>query len=256
MNAALRALRRLVYPLGFSSLLIGSGALLWLLRWRRVGPMLVFAGLTALWLFSTPMFANQLGLALESRYPERPIHTLPTAEVIVVLGGAFSHRAGRAHPDMSGSADRYWHAARLYHAGRAERIILSGGRYPWRGPGLTGAAAGVVFLRDLGVSEQALWLDDQALSTRENAVNVAAMLADEGLDTILLVTSASHMPRSMGAFRALGLEPIPVPTDFRHERLCPRASVNWLPSADALALSTRAVHEYVGWWLYARRGWI
>jgi uncharacterized membrane protein len=78
---------------------------------------------------------------------------------IVVLGGSFSYSRALPYPDMSASADRYWHGARLFHGGKGNRIILTGGRMPWAGPGLTEAESGAVFLQDLGVPPEAMLLD-------------------------------------------------------------------------------------------------
>lgn len=248
-------LNRLVYPLGTSAALLGLGLLAQLLRRRRVGVVLVVTGFAWLWVWSTPVFANWLQWTLEREFRDLPVELVQSADAIVVLGGAFTHRVSRSYPDLSGSADRYWHGARLFHAGRAEVVILSGGRMPWRGPGPTEAESGAKFLRALGVPDEAMRLDKQALTTRDNAVNVAKMLDEMGIDHFLLVTSATHMRRSTGAFRVLGLRPLPVATDFqasRHRKIRPS---DFLPGSQALAGSTRAAHEYVGMVVYRFRGW-
>ncbi len=255
MNELIDFLSRLIYPLGTATTLLGIGLLAQLLRWRRVGVVLVVTGFVWLWVFSTPVVSNWLQWTLEREYRDLPAEMVRDADAIVVLGGALSHRAFRSYPDLSGSADRYWHGARLFHAGRGELLILSGGRMPWRGPGLTEAESGAMFLRDLGVPDEAMLLDKAALTTRENAVNIAAMLAEEGIEDFLLVTSATHMRRSMGTFRVMGLHPVPVATDFQatpNRRLRP---AHFVPGSQALAGSTRAVHEYVGMGVYRVRGW-
>lgn len=180
----------------------------------------------------------------------------PTAEAIVVLGGAFAHFEPWPYPNASAAVDRYWHAARLYHAGRAPVVILSGGRTPGRGPGMTEAQAGMVFLADLGVPATAILLEEQSLTTRGNAVHVAELLAEHQFQDILLVTSALHMRRSMASFRAVGLEPLPAATDFEVRSTQGRALRRWLPSTSALASSTRACHEVLGLWVYTTRGWV
>ena len=224
-----------------------------LLRWRRVGVVLVVLGLGWLWLWSTPVFSDWVRGWLEGQYANVAVEAVPEARAIVVLGGALSHEAPRPYPDLSGSADRYWHGARLFHASKGELVMLSGGRSPGRPPGLTEAEAGAIFLEDLGVPREAMRLDRAALTTRENAINVAAMLEEEGIERFLLVTSALHMRRSEAAFRAVGLDPIPVATDFEvSEATSNRRITRWIPSASALSASTRAVHEIVGYWVY---GW-
>jgi len=202
-----------------------------------------------------PVASDAIRGSLEQRFEMVAAADVPPGDVIVVLGGAFSHQAGWPAPDLSGAADRYWHAARLFHAGRAPRILLSGGRTPGRGPGITEAEAGAVFLRDLGVPDSAIQLEIAALTTRDNAVRVAEVLEQQQLERVLLVTSALHMRRSMEAFRAVGLEPIPLATDFEVRPAPALRLRRWLPSASALADSTRAFHEYIGLIAYRIRGW-
>lgn len=243
------------YPLGAGLALGLLGLLLLTLRRRRSGTTLLALSLAWLWIWSTPAFSDWLRLGLESRYPMLTAEQAPQAAAIVVLGGAFSHQQDWPYPNMSSNADRYWHAARLYHAGRAPLVILSGGRTPGRGPGLTDAGAGALFLADLGVPADAIWLEERALTTRGNAVEVAEVLREQGLEDFLLVTSALHMRRSEAAFRAVGLNPMPVATDFQ-VRMPQRSGLRrWLPNASALAGASLAAHEYVGHFTYRLRGW-
>ena len=216
---------------------------------------MVFLGLGWLWLWSTPAFSDWLRASLESQYPMLTAEETPAAEAIVVLGGAFAHSAAWPYPNASSAVDRYWHAARLYHAGRAPVVILSGGRTPGLGPGMTEARAGAIFLADLGVPRPAIWLEEKALTTRGNAVHVAELLAEHEIHDILLVTSALHLRRSMASFQAVGLNPIPAATDFEVRPNRSQRLRRWLPSAVALASSTRALHETAGLWVYRIKEW-
>ncbi len=251
-----KLLSGLVYPLGTSVFLLGAGvlALLFLPR-RRIGQALVLLGFVWLWVWSMPLVSDWARGSLETPWAQFSIEASPQAEVIVVLGGAFSHQADRSFPNAGSAVDRYWHTARLFHAGKAPRIIVSGGRSPGRGQGMTEAEAGRLFLLDLGVPEGAILLEDEALTTRGNAVFVAELLEQQSIEGLLLVTSALHMRRSVAAFRAVGLDPVPVATDFEVSsgELGLR---DFLPSAAALSSSTRAVHEWVGYWVYWWRGWV
>ena len=243
------------YPLGAGLALGLFGLLLQLLRQRKTGLALLFLALAWLWLWSMPVFSDWLRLSLESRYPMLSAEQAPRARAIVVLGGAFSHHESWPYPNMSSNGDRYWHGARLYHAGKAPLVILSGGRTPGRGPGLTDAGAGALFLADLGVPPEAIVVEERALTTRGNAVEVAAVLQALGIDDFLVVTSAVHMRRSEAALRAVGLNPIPIATDFQVRTPIRRDLRRWLPSAAALANSSRVVHEYLGLQVYRMRGW-
>ncbi len=70
------------------------------------------------------------------------------------------------------------------------------------------------FLLDLGVPASAMLLEDRRLTTGENARLTAALLRPQGVDTVILVTSALHMRRARAEFELAGLKVIPAPTDF------------------------------------------
>ena len=250
-----KLLSGLVYPLGTSALLLGIGIFaFFLLRRRRTGITLAFTALIWLWIWSTPVVSDLARSLLEERWDQVTAEDTSSAGAIAVLGGAFSHDEKQIYPNASAAVDRYWHAARLFKAGKAKKVIISGGRSPGRGPGMTEAAAGRLFLIDLGVPDEFIVLEQQSLTTRGNAVHVAELLNQYDLESVLLVTSALHMRRSMAAFQAVGLDPVPAATDF--EVSSNGLSVrDFLPSAAALAGSTRAVHEWVGYWVYRWRGW-
>jgi uncharacterized SAM-binding protein YcdF (DUF218 family) len=122
-----------IYPLGFAlGLSILAAGILGMSP--RSARLFLFVAVIVLWGASMPFFADYLGLTLEGQYPPVAVEETPTAAVIVVLGGAV---AGAAPPritvDLSDAADRVLHAARLYRAGKAPVILISGGAIPWLG---------------------------------------------------------------------------------------------------------------------------
>lgn len=105
------------------------------------------------------------------------------------------------------------------------------------------------FLADLNVPPDALLIEDSSASTRENAVFTAGLLNERGIDRVLLVTSALHMQRALATFRAVGIDAAPAAADFEVMPE-PNQILRWLPDAAALADSTRALKEYLGFWVY------
>jgi uncharacterized SAM-binding protein YcdF (DUF218 family) len=245
----------LVYPLGLSLLLLAWGLLLLALG-RRVGAGLVVSlALGWLYAWSTPVVSDVVRASLEGAFANEPVEALPSADAIVLLGGGVDPMpADWPYADLNSGADRVWHAARVYHAGKAPVVVVSGGRVPGREDRVSEAEAMRALLVDLGVPADAIVLEDRALSTRENAVFVAEELQRLGAGDVLLVTSALHMPRALASFAGLGLNPQPAPTDFS-DRLPPDDIVRWLPDAQSLARSTAALREYLGLWVYRWRGW-
>ena len=243
-----------VYPLGTAVGLMLLGLLMFWLRRVRGGVWCVALGLGWLWFWSMPLVGDQAVRWLERDWVYLSAEAYPTADAIVVLGGAFGEGLERwPYPDAGSSVDRYWHAARLFRAGRAPVIVLSGAHHPDRLDRWSEAEAGALFLQDLGVPASALLLDNEARTTRENVVFIERILRDRQLDSFLLVTSALHMKRSLAAFEAMNLSPIPTPTDFSVVREPVFSIRRILPSAEALQNSTDAIHEVVGGWWYSLR---
>ena len=250
-----KVLSLLIHPLVLGLLLSAAGGVLawW---WRRWGLSLVGCGLLVIWVPATPLVADGLRSSLESAFPPAPAAEAPSADAIVVLGGAIgAPRPPRVYPDLSGAADRVWHAARLYRAGKAPVIIASGGTLPWRDQRFREAEAMRSLLTSWGVPADAVVLESQSANTYQNAANTADIVERRGFDRVLLVTSALHMRRALATFRAAGVTALPAATDYQVVHGA-TTLLDVLPSAGALSASTAAIREYVGYLVYDWRGWI
>ncbi len=82
------------------------------------------------------------------------------------------------------------------------------------------------------------------------------LLAEHGLHRVLLVTSAMHMPRALATFTSAGIEAEPAATDYTVTYRDHRSVIDFLPDAKALARTTDAIKEYVGYAYYRWKGWI
>lgn len=246
-----KILSQIAYPLLAALLLAAWAGLLLYRNRRRSGSALLVIALGWLWLWSTPVFSDWVRMGLEQRYPPLPVEALPTADAIVVLGGAMeaAHPPERPYPDLNAAADRVWHAARLFHTGKAPLILVSGGNLPWSGIDQPEATVAAELLQTLGVPHTAIVLEASSRTTKENRDYSLPLLRALGVHRILLVTSALHMPRALALFKATDLEVVPAPTDFE---VFPRDNAHllrWLPDAQALADGSRAFKEYLGGWV-------
>ena len=253
----------LVYPVGLASLCIVL-TLWWIGRNRKGAAMSSAAIALLILLFSSNAWVSTLLVkSLEWRnFPPNPV---PTAEAIVVLGGS-TRPADSPRPwvDVMESGDRVLHGAQLYKAGKAPKLILSGGRITWRGGGPSESDDMAQIAIAMGVPESAIIEEPTSLNTYQNAVNVKAILEQENINRILLVTSAMHMPRSLAIFKKQGIEAIAAPTDFLiSERAAAEIQgtrqavlLSLLPDASNLANVTRAMKEYIGLVVYRLRGWL
>lgn len=262
----------LVYPVGVAFLLLLVG--LCLARFARGGRprawgwRLAGAGLAVLYVFSNGFVAGALTRSLE-RWVLAP-EPLPRADGAVVLGGGIQSRAWpRPTPEVSEAGDRLLYGAHLVREGSAGWLICAAGQGELAATEQTEAEAMEEMLAWMGVRPDQILLDRTSRTTYENAREALRLVRERGGRTVLLVTSASHMPRSLAVFRKQGrelgladLEMIPAPCDFvviDPEKRPPwsfRVAMAVLPSASALALSTRMIHEYYGLVAYWMRGWI
>ena len=230
-----------VSPLGTTLLLL---LLAMAVRGRLRMLLMVFA-FGWLWIWATPLASDALRATLEDRAGPREVQQIGRADAIVVLGGsmAAAKPPRRPYPDLNAASDRVWHAARLYHAGKAPRILLSGGA--WRSEDAPEAPAMRDFLVELRVPAAAVLLESRSRDTQANAAQSRDLLAARGVQRVILVTSALHMQRARRNFEKAGVAVIPAPTDFEVVDE-PFELLRVLPNTSALDGSARAFKVWVG----------
>jgi uncharacterized SAM-binding protein YcdF (DUF218 family) len=242
----------LIYPLPVACLLLLGACWTWSRR-PRLGRGLVISALTLLWLLSTPV-ADLLLLPLETVYPA-VVKPAP-ADAVVVLTGMVDAKAARGDQvEMGESADRILAGVELVRGSQADYLLIAGGSGDLFDQSISEARILNRFAIRSGVPEDRILLDTTSRNTHENAVQAKALLQRAGLSNVILVTSAFHMPRSMGCFRKLGIHPQPYPVDFR-SRWGAYDPLSWVPSVNNLQRSTTAVREYVGLIMYRLQGYI
>jgi uncharacterized SAM-binding protein YcdF (DUF218 family) len=225
--------------------------------------------LALLWLGGNRIVAMLLMSSLEQQYlPSPALRAYQVrADVIVVLGGGTRTRAyPRALAEVNEAGDRLLYAARLYREGVAPYLLLSGGRAAIVGTAsIPEAETMAEVLVEIGVPKEALWLESTSRNTHENAVETLAVLQERGIERVVLVTSASHMPRSMAVFAQTDLVVIPAATDFQvvredwayYGQPSPLIQLsNLLPRASDLERTTWALKEYLGILVYGVQGWL
>jgi uncharacterized SAM-binding protein YcdF (DUF218 family) len=250
------------YPMGAVCLLLTVSLGLWWIN-SRWTPATIGAALIILFLSGNTWISHSLAQSLE--WQNIPKTELPTADAIVVLGGGTRSQAyPRPDVDFTDAGDRVWYGANLYHAGKAPKIIVSGGRISWQGNGSPEADDLTKLLVTMGVPKLDIIPEANSFNTRDNAVNVQKILQAQNFKTILLVTSAMHMPRSMAIFKHLGINVIAAPTDYRISQLeldqpnsqTEAAILSFLPNEDCFSLTTQVMREYIGILVYKLRGWL
>lgn len=253
-----------LYPLGLASLALLL-ALLFNKR-RKTAFWLSFFALALIWVAGSSWVAEPLVRSLE--WQNLPPAEMPSADAIVVLGGATVPAAyPRTSVEINNAGDRVLEAARLYRAGKAPVLVLTGGEIEWLNASASNPAQQMAELLEfMGVPRDAMLLEEKSRNTYENALFSKDILEGIGARRIILVTSAQHMPRSRGLFEKQGFEVIPAPVDFSIVvQPEPAAQPSWqavlmrfavLPSASRLSDTTNALKEYLGILVYSLRGWM
>ncbi len=206
-----------------------------------------------------------LAKSLEWRY--LPSENLPKDSMVVLLGGGTeSQQYPRQMTETNGAGDRVLYAAKLYQSGNASQILLSGGNIEWSGSRTTTPAQDMAqLLLMLGVPENTLVLQDQSRNTAEDALYSAEILRELDIEEIILVTSASHMIRSVALFEKQGFKVIPAPADYSitydqwnslWKPSVPELLVGLVPNAGNLSDLTYVLKEYFGFAVYRLRGWL
>jgi uncharacterized SAM-binding protein YcdF (DUF218 family) len=208
----------LLQPSSVMLLLVAIGvALTAMKRFARAGRRLAFSGLAMLVVAGFGPVANHVILPLEQRFP---IPSLPgdgRYSGIVVLGGAEIGDVGQARGQLSlnEAAERVTEGLRLAHLLPDARLVFTGGASRILRADVPGAGDVAAFWRAAGIATSRIVVEDQSLTTWENAKLTHTLLKPSPGERFLLVTSAHHMPRAVGAFRKVGFDVVAYPCDFR-----------------------------------------
>jgi uncharacterized SAM-binding protein YcdF (DUF218 family) len=250
-----------IYPVGMVTMLAILAMLFALFRWRRLAVGCCLLAFGVFFVCAMPNTASSLISGLESQYPQQPLEDIPRANVIVVLGGSLGAPIPpRQHVQLTGGADRLWHAARLYKAGKAPRVILTGGNV-FTQEGIEGESwYASQLLADWGIPRTTMITETQSRNTYQNAVNTRPLLEAMNARRILLVTSGFHMPRALEVFRKTladtNIEIVPASADILVTGATGPTVLGYLPSAGALNGTRLALHEHLGHFVYGLRGWL
>jgi uncharacterized SAM-binding protein YcdF (DUF218 family) len=192
------------------------GVLLLATRFASLGRKLVIASIAFLALCGFSPLGSWVLYSLESRFP--PWDAAKGApDGIVVLGGSIDPDLSAAHGGavVGGSADRLIATAALARRYPNVRIIFSGGSGNLISNDAKEADYASEVFENLGIPKQRLTMERRSRNTLENAEFSKAIAEPKSGERWLLVTSAFHMPRSIGLFRKAGFSVEPYPVDWR-----------------------------------------
>ncbi len=229
-----------------SLLLLAALGTLTARRWWGKG--LLILSLLSLWLLALAPVRDVLSRPLE--YADPPLNitdTLPRDAVIVLLGGGLYERAPEYRGQNLPSDDA------LHRVLLAADLSLQHGLPVYASGGVTmmtaskesEAAVMRRWLLRFGVADQLIHQEEASRTTMENARYIARQLKAAGIQRVVLVTNAWHMPRARWCFEQQGLQVIAAPTAYITQQT-PYTVRDFFPSSSVLDDSQKALHEYLG----------
>ena len=242
-----RFLASFLDPFTFLICLLLASSFLAIARRRRGATIVLVLALVVIGLAGWKPFPKFIIRPLEERFPIWKDSGDDVAG-IVVLGGGLNAELFRWRPGsgLSGASGRLTETVFLSRRFPAAKILYSGG-----GESMSEAEQGREFIGRLGIEPERIILETRSRTTAQNAQFSCETITPKPGQTWLLVTSAAHMPRAVGAFRAVGFEAKPYPVEHRS---MPSSSSLSFDLAGGLEVLRAALKEYVGLVAYRLAG--
>lgn len=213
--------------------------------------------LVVLFLMTNPWLVSQCASAWEIGRV-RPQDIRQPYEVGILLGGYVDFEANAPDSVLAVSrGNRLLTALALYKTGKVRHLLLSGGSGRMLGRVSPEADVAAAYLRQVGVPDSAILVENNSRNTYENARYSKAVL-DSLLPNApcLLITSAWHLRRAKACFVKAGIDCQPFGTDYFSEKTNGNV-FRWLePDWEAIMKWECLLKEWVGWWAYRVRGYV
>jgi len=224
-------------PFGMVICLLFIGLYFLFFKKDRRAKIFLSLGFVIMSLYSYQPFSNFLIAKLENQYPKYDYKE--QIKYIHVLGSGHNDDMSQPLSSRVGSTSikRDSEGIIIHLNTKDSKIIFTG--YEGK-TDITTAQVNANYAMALGIKEENLIINGKPKDTKEEALFTQTILGDE---KFILVTSATHMPRSMMLFESLGLHPIAAPTNFYKDASSDFLS---LPDIGSFQKSQIAIHEYLG----------
>ena len=236
----------------FLILLAGVG-LLFLGR-EKLGKKLIVASTALIFLISFLPVYETLLLPLENRFPI-PEPLPEKVHGVIVLGGAEIPKLTqlRGQVSLTESVERLTTFVNLARRYSDAKLVYAGGQGAITQQKYKSATTARLFFEQMGLDTSHIIFDSQSRNTQENVANALQLVQPVKGEKWVLITSAWHMPRSVGIFRKFNWQVIPYPVDFKTTGKL-EMSVK-LPRFSTIASVSNVVYEWIGllyYWLMDR----
>ena len=217
---------------------------------------LIYIAIGALYILSTPIFSNNFFKLVEgsghNKY-RKPISAIDSADAIVVLSGMLKiNEVGDSTYIEWGDPDRYFGGIALFKAGKAQKLVFTGGKMPWDKAKKTEGEVLKEYAISNGIPSEKIFVTKHVENTADEAVAVKELISPS--KRIILVTSAYHMYRANKLFEEQGLIVIPYKVDYKVAGNSKVTLIDLLPSAINLELTETGIRELIGRLFYLVKG--
>ena len=206
---------------------------------------LIYIAVGVLYIISTPIFSNNFFKQVEGNEYRKPISTIDSADAIVVLSGMLEiNEVGDSTYVEWGDPDRFFGGIALFKAGKAQKLIFTGGKMPWDKAKKTEGEVLKEYAISNGVTPDKILVTKDVENTADEAVAVRQLISPS--KKIILVTSAYHMYRAKKLFEKQGFEVIAFKVDYEVERKKEISILDFFPSAENLKITEIGIREIIG----------
>ena len=211
---------------------------------------LIYTAIGVLYILSTPIFSNNFFKLVEGSEYKKPISAIDNADAIVVLSGMLAiNEIGDSTYVEWGNADRFFGGIALFKAGKAKKLVFTGGKMPWNKAKKTEGAVLKEYAISNGIPYEKILVTKDVENTADEAVAVSALIGQR--KRIILITSAFHMYRAKRLFEKEGFKVIPFKVDYKVAGNSTVTVMDLLPSAGNLELTETGIRELLGRLFYS-----
>jgi uncharacterized SAM-binding protein YcdF (DUF218 family) len=213
---------------------------------------LIYIAIGVLYIISTPIFSNNFFKLVEGSEYRKPIGAIDSADAIVVLSGMLEiNEVGDSIYIEWGDPDRFFGGIALFKAGKAQKLIFTGGKMPWDKAKKTEGEVLREYAILNGIATEKILITKDVGNTADEAVAVKELISLS--KRIILVTSAYHMYRAKKLFEKQGFLVVPFRVDYKTAGKSAITIMDFLPSAGNLEITETGIREIIGRLYYSIR---
>ena len=209
---------------------------------------LIYIAIGVLYILSTPIFSNNFFKLVEGSGHNdyrKPISAIDSADAIVVLSGMLEiNEVGDSTYVEWGDPDRFFGGIALFKAGKAQRLVFTGGKMPWDKSKKTEGEALKEYAITNGIASKNILVTKDVENTADEALSVKELISPS--KKIILVTSAYHMYRAQRLFEKQGFNVIPYKVDYITRAEYSTTILDFIPSAGNLGITETGIREIIG----------